>query len=840
MDYAKLLNDVKSVKKNQEVGCMTRFSKIVADWENNSKIKDLRVDEPIAACYARTDMNDNIMTAIKIDNLYSHQALSYKSLQAGKSILLSTPTASGKTLCFLPSAIADALYYGKTTLLVYPLKALMTDQVGKLEQINARLGNALKIGVWSGDTMPEERSRIFSERVPDILAITPDALHHLLAKAGTMYPIETWKLFLKRLGTVVVDEAHTYRGSFGSHVVNLFRRLRLGVDVCGGESPFIKWVISTATLGNPLELGSLLSGYDESSFELIDESGAATHRRTKVILDSNGLGRSRTVIEATLKCLSNGLSILVFCNSRYEAKTLAMRLGKQWINPNEIVFFHGSLKNDRRNQIIEALAEGEIKCIVSTCALEAGLDLPNLDCVILSGFSDSIMSLKQRIGRCARNREGLVVIVPSGEAILDNYYTAHPDEFYAAQAETLACQPDYPIVLSDHILCAASEQGIEEKDYERFGKNGAGTIRAMLTQKALLKAKRGYLYATGRPHKGVSLRGSDLSSIAVTTQEGEILEEVSITQAIGELHPSAIYQIQDEGETFSYRVESLDLVNKRAIVELLPDNTKSTRSIVDTEVTPKSRISEFKFIELKTEVGATPAKLRLSMWWGSVNYTVVGYKEIVTTYEPIKDSTKLKEILNESEPIYFTDEDTGEKLIDVDLSQTFQTAMLVIETNSGVNQFITGLQNSLRAEYEGFINSKPLAERDGFRNFATEELIYHNNPLNLTVHGLSHILLKSISTVALATQQDIVAVMEPGKRKNSDSSVYLFDNCQNGNGTAQVIYDQFEKLVSNSLKLAASCPCKNLGCPRCLYLANCPDENKEINKLLGMKLLDMI
>lgn len=340
---------------------------------------------------------------IGITSLYSHQVEALEYLRAGNDLSLVTPTASGKTLCYNLPILESCLNQPEiTALYIFPLKALAFDQMGKLKQLIEAmppLGQQLKVGLMTGDTPKEERFRLFTPRTPNILAVSPDLLHYHLYNVRRRDDFEPWRQFLRQLRWVVVDEAHTYVGAFGANVANLMRRLRLAVDAVGGNSDQLQFICSSATVGNPQELALRLCGrtHNLQRLRLIERSGAGSSGRTLLCLKPSSTANFDAG-KIVFSWLQHDLTGIVFCNSRASLKSLlglikreAQRQGLNYL-ASQVAIFYGSLTGNRRRENIQQLQSKRLKVILSTSALEAGIDLPELDCCLLRGFPGSLMS----------------------------------------------------------------------------------------------------------------------------------------------------------------------------------------------------------------------------------------------------------------------------------------------------------------------------------------------------------------------------------------------------------------------------------------------------------------
>jgi DEAD/DEAH box helicase domain-containing protein len=322
--------------------------------------------------------------------------------------------------------------------------------------------------------------------VADICFISPDLLHHQLYKAKKL-DWSAWAQFLRKLSYVVIDEAHTYIGSFGSNFALLMRRLSLSVQVCGGRPSDLRFILATATIANPLSLAQKLTGRDE--FRLIEKSGAASHK-SYVAVTPNG---SIDLIDRLAGALMDGpVSGIIFCNSRNEVKSIQFALSKSL--PGKVQAYYGGLNPVNRRNVVEAVRSGATRIIVATSALEAGIDLPDLDFCICYGFPESLMSWRQRIGRAGRSGARLALFVPKPDKPLDRFYQDDPRLLMGEPEKGVV--PDSKLFTERHIRCAIAESRPSSVDLQAYF--GLDIATAMKMSGARLSGD--HLELSGYPH----------------------------------------------------------------------------------------------------------------------------------------------------------------------------------------------------------------------------------------------------------------------------------------------------------------------------------------------------
>ncbi len=497
-----------------------------------------------------------------IEKLYSHQAHAYKTA-AKKHLILTSGTASGKSLAFnLPVLDAIARDPKSRALYLYPTKALAQDQARAL----ADLGPPnLRAAIYDGDTPREERAAI--RRRSNLILSNPDMLH-----VGVLPNHKGWGDFLANLNFVVVDEAHTYRGVFGSHVANVLRRLRRLARLYGGDPRF---VLTSATIANPDELAERLTGLD---FELLDTDGAPRAGREIAIwnppLVEKRVGARRSVISESADLLADlvglGVRTICFMRSRKGIELInrfaANRLKEQGRGElaKLIAPYRAGYTPQQRREIEAALSSGELLAVAATNALELGIDVGELDAAICAGFPGTVASLRQMWGRAGRRSRGLAVYV-AGEDALDQFFCRHPDEFLERPVEAAILDHQSEQIHGQHLIAAAHEAPLCAEDEEILGEGcmdladqlvGAGELRAVRGGKLIPRKSE---FPAGR----ISLRSASFDSVAVVDSgSGEMLGQVEAERAFSTVHRGAIYLHLGR----SYEVSELDVDSRRAIV----------------------------------------------------------------------------------------------------------------------------------------------------------------------------------------------------------------------------------------------------------------------------------
>jgi len=486
-------------------------------------------------------------------HLYSHQCDAINRVRSGKNVIITTPTASGKTLAFnLP--VFEGLERDREAraLYLYPTKALSNDQLATLEQMAQFTGISARPAIYDGDTPQSKRAAIRDNS--RVIISNSHEIHQVLSWHAK------WRLFFSNLKFIVVDEAHRYRGVFGSHIALLLRRL---MRVCHfyGSSP--QFILSTATLANPLEFAGKLTGLP---FDLVAEDGSPHGRKHFVLFNPfyDGIGERSTYQETKdllVSCVKDNLQTLCFTSSRKMAELVTLwarddaRRSSARLAESISAYRAGYLPEERR--IIERqLKDGRLKGVVSTNALELGIDVGSLDAVIIAGYPGTMMSTRQQAGRAGRKGDDSLAILVAFANPLDQYFMHHPHHFFSRSHEHAIIDTGNPYIVSGHLLCAAAELPLrEDQDRQFFGEYFYELLSELASSDLIRKTSRGWVYSgRGRAADAVRLDGIPGSTFRILCH-GRLLETMDRAQAYREAHKGAI--MLHQGET--YVVNEMDL-----------------------------------------------------------------------------------------------------------------------------------------------------------------------------------------------------------------------------------------------------------------------------------------
>ncbi|HKE07615.1 MAG TPA: DEAD/DEAH box helicase [Candidatus Acidoferrum sp.] len=513
-------------------------------------------------------LNEDVCAAYKakgIQQLYSHQAAAAQAVHAGKNLVIVTPTASGKTLCYnLP--VLNAILENDDTraLYLFPTKALAQDQLAELHDLNTRLENRVGIFTYDGDT-PSDARKTIREKSHIVLS-NPDMLH-----TGILPHHTRWTRVFENLRYIVIDELHTYRGVFGSHLCNVLRRLQRIARFYGSKPQFI---CCSATIANPGELASRLT---EGEVEVQAANGAPAAEKTFVFYNppvvNRALGIRRSYINESSRVaqefLKHDLQTMVFANSRLHTELILTYLQQadpqQPGKPETIRGYRGGYLPNERREIERGLREGRIRGVVTTSAMELGIDVGSLDTVVMTGYPGTIAATWQRAGRAGRRSGSSCAVLVASSAPLDQFIIRHPDYFFGNTPEHAFIQPDNLEILVNHLKCAAFELPIGPG--EKFGEVDLPNLCARL-------AEAGYLHRAGEnfhwtheayPADTISLRSvtSDNFVIIDITGAPQVIGEVDFPSALTTVHEKAIYIHGGQ----QYHVEHLDFKERKAYVK---------------------------------------------------------------------------------------------------------------------------------------------------------------------------------------------------------------------------------------------------------------------------------
>ncbi len=554
-----------------ERACGPAVAALLARLEGRygARISGRLTEPPRPARYADmpADLDPRLAAALAgrgIARLYSHQREAWDRLRAGRHTVVVTPTASGKTLCYNLPVLQSILEEKAKALYLFPTKALSQDQVAEIIALNRAADLGVRAYTFDGDTPGDARKAVRTRG--DIVVSNPDMLHQ-----GILPHHTKWAQFFESLRYVVIDEMHTYRGVFGSHMANVLRRLRRVCRFYGVQPVF---VLCSATIANPGELATRLI---EDDVETIEESGAPRGEKTLLLwnppvvnpdLGIRASARSQSTRIARL-AVKAGLKCILFAQTRTMVEVLTKYLKDTFDNdprrPPRVKAYRGGYLPTQRRDTEKKLRAGNVDCVIATSALELGVDIGALDVCVLNGYPGTIAGTWQRLGRAGRReRPSLGVLVATSQP-LDQFMVRHPDFFLGASPEHARIDPDQLLILLDHVRCAAFE--LPFNDGERFGNGDVGELLAYLEDEQLLHHEGGrwHWMADSYPANAVGLRTvAEGNFVVVDITDGgkRVIAEVDYSGAPMSLYEGAIYMLQAR----PWQVEKLDWEGRKAYV----------------------------------------------------------------------------------------------------------------------------------------------------------------------------------------------------------------------------------------------------------------------------------
>jgi len=706
-----------------------------------------------------------------IERLYSHQRDAFERVREGKNVVVVTPTASGKTLCYNLPVLDRVLREPETrALYLFPTKALSQDQLAELHSLITDIGADVRTFTYDGDTPQDARKAIRSRG--HLVVTNPDMLH-----SGILPHHPKWVKLFESLRYVVIDEVHAYRGVFGSHFGNILRRLKRICRFYGASPTFI---CSSATIANPKELTEDLL---EEEVELIERNGAPRGEKYFVFYNppvvNPELGIRRSYINETRRIASSflkrGLSTIVFATSRLNTEVLVTylkdELERGGIADRDLVRgYRGGYLPKKRREIEAGLREGSVLGVVSTNALELGIDIGSLDVSVIAGYPGSIASTWQQAGRAGRRTGVSVAVFVANSNPLNQFIVNHPDYFFGGSPEHGLINPDNLSILVDHIKCASFE--LPFQDGETFGKENLSEILSFLQEKNVLHHSDGRWHWTtdAYPADNVSLRSvsSDNFIVYDDSREPRIVAEVDFVSAHSTLHEKAIYILEGK----QYIVEKFDYAERRATVRPW-ESDYFTDAITYTKVNILERF----------ETSETPRGGRSH---GEVHVVsqVVGFKKIK----------------------FYTLENVGSGELDmpeVEMHTTSYWLTIPREVMASVpgtseerRDGVVGLANTLKTVAMLFLmcdrGDIGVALGDNSQGTASVE------------RGFKRL---TAGAGAAASAEPAGAAYEP--------NVFIYDNYPGGIGFSQPLYELHPRLLSEAKTLIESCPCHE-GCPSCV------------------------
>lgn len=725
-----------------------------------------------------------------IDKLFSHQVKAIREVLDKKNVVVSTPTASGKTLIY-NAVTLDALTKDPAakSLYLFPTKALSQDQLSELFELNKLMGDSLGLFTYDGDTPQSMRKAI--RKKAQIVISNPYMLH-----SGILPHHTKWINLFENLKYVIIDELHYYTGVFGSHMANIIRRLKRICRFYGADPVFI---MSSATIANPGELAEKII---EEEVALIDKSGAPTGEKYLLFINppvvNKELGIRRSYISLARQIsgilLRNGLQIITFANARLITEVLVKYLKndfeKKVTDKGKVRGYRGGYLPKKRREIERELREGKIRAVVSTNALELGIDIGALDAAVLASYPGTIASTWQRIGRAGRRASKSMGVLVSSSSPVDQFIVNHPEYFTGKSPEVGRINPDNLTILIEHIKCASFELPFVKG--EEFGAEDLDEILNYLAENNILFQKQDKWFWTeqGYPADAVSInRISSDNFVVVDRTEGErVIAKVDFSSALETLHPKAIYILEGE----QYVVEEFDYENRKAYV-------KKSNSDYFTDAITYTKISVLDIFDENRSVN-------FDFYHGDVHVfsQVVGFK-------------KLK---------FFTSENVGAGDLQLPQQEMHSTAFWMTIKSEALNRVAISPEEKVEA-ISGIAYL--------MRHIGAVILMCDVKDLGVAVEDN---LTKSELNVN--SMQKLAAMQESPLLNNFEPNVYIFDSYPNGIGFSEILYEKGDEVLEKTLEAIDKCTCER-GCPSCVGPPIRPQDNrKDAARFIIKLLLDRI
>ncbi|WP_266076915.1 DEAD/DEAH box helicase [Haladaptatus caseinilyticus] len=721
-----------------------------------------------------------------IDRLYRHQAEAVEEFRAGKNIVIATQTASGKSLAYTIPAFERAMDHGGRTLYIAPQNALINDQEENLSELARDLGFGSRVSVdqYTG-RLDKNEKRAVRDRHPTVLLTTPDMLHYALLP----YAHRLWDWFFKGLETVVVDEVHEYRGVFGSHVALVLGRL---ARICDRFDSSPQFVCCSATIGNPVEHASAVTGHPEPTFHLVDDDTSRTGPTHWVLWnppeyedENRGSGRRKSSHGETKRLFTDLVTqdyqTLVFTRARQAAERYAMesadelrRRGEQDA-ASEISAYQAALRNDRRQELESGLHSGDVRGAWSTNALELGVDIGGLDAVLLDSYPGTRMAAFQQAGRAGRGTDACLVTLVAGEDQLDQFLMRNPDEFFSGEPERAVANPRNEELLPDHVTSAARESWLSPDDERYFGEEFPGLVADLESDGELKRRRtdtgvRWVFDGDGSPQHEMSLRTIDEREIDLLDRSrDDVISSLPFSDALNDAHPGAIYHHQGQ----SYEVVDLDLT--KDVAELSPTWADyHTKTLHEKGITVEEDVDE-KTLSTRSDC--------------IVRFADVTMRKRITGFER-RDAKRGETLGSES----------------LDLPElTLRTKALYFTIPDDVERELRAMDG----EFDG------------------------------AIHAAEHGMISLFPLELLCDRRDIGGLSTPVHPHTGVSTIFIYDGYPGGVGLTREGYETVESLMRNTCEMIRDCNCDS-GCPSCIQSPHCGNANEPLDKRLSSHLLSLL
>lgn len=702
----------------------------------------------------------NYLRRSGIEQVYSHQAEMFDRVMNGENVIITTSTASGKTLSFLLPVLQDILKSPQTrAIFLYPTKALASDQYRSLIPVLKYFGKGrIQAGIYDGDTPVNERSRIRSSA--NIILTNPEMLNAAFLPNHSNYG---FNFIFSNLKYIVVDELHTYRGAFGSHLANVFKRMG---RICRYYNSSPRFLCSSATIANPVELAEKICG---KPFSLVDQDGSPAPERRYYLWQpptvrgtEYRISPAREATELIPKLVMGGSSFLAFCKSR-NAVEVVLKESRDKLKydgiagqdfSNLISGYRGGYKPLERKQTEQKMVSGQLKGLVATNVLELGIDIGRLDTAVLVGFPGTRASFWQQAGRAGRKGNAASVFLLLDNLPMDQYIAIKPEWLFSGQSENAVVDPNNLFIQLAHVRAAAAEIPLSPDDIDVFPDLGE-IVPVLISAKELRKENGKFFWSGGSyPAGDFSLRNMDKVQYKLkNSADGSILTEMDALQAYREIYKGAIYM----HEGLQYLVESLDTTN--AIAQARPiDVNYYTISCDTTDVHKIHTLKSNPFGRTVCSFGDV-----------RVSYTTFGFRRLQ----------------------FHNHQNLGYEKLDRPLSKTFETEGVWITLPEEVSRL--------------FLSLSPQKEPNtGLQYWKTYP------------EGLAFSLLNAAMMMTMTTPDDIgSSLLTDDSGEGAGISICIFDMYAGGLGFSDKAYDHIAEIIQNAIQMIEGCSCRD-GCSACV------------------------
>jgi DEAD/DEAH box helicase domain-containing protein len=737
----------------------------------------------------------DILDAVGVEQLWTHQAEAITRLRAGESVVVTTSTASGKSVCY-QVPIAEAVQAGDATaLLIFPTKALAQDQ---LRTFTAMGLDTLVAGTYDGDCSPQERRHVRANA--NVVLTNPEMLH-----VGILPRHDQWAPFLRSLTYVVIDELHVLRGVFGSQVAHVLRRLRRLCDHYGSSPQF---VFTSATIGEPAALASALSGVPVHD---VSDDGSPRGERLFVLWnptaldlpaedgvdDAGGIAaaseadpaagawptttRARSAARdsalLTGMLVTQGRRTLAFCRGRRGTELLAAEVQRRLPASfaGAVEPYRGGLLTSERRAVERALFAGDLRAVVATTALELGVDVGGLDAVVMNDFPGTSASMWQQAGRAGRGAEPAIAVLVAGDDQLDQWLMAHPDQVFTRPPEPAVINPANPFVLTDQLACAAHELPLSDEDHRWWPGLLDEAVRLLVLDDEVRIRPRHRLRRTGPvavwagrglPATRVGLRSGGGREVRITTMDGDLVGTVDAGRAPRQVHPGAIYLHRGR----PWRVLDLNLDDAEAVVEPAADGEHTRpRTLTDISITS---------VDLQEPLGG-PEGPELGIGSVSVRTQVVAFQRIETRSGRLLATQEL---------------DLPEQQLDT-------------------RAFWITVPAQVRAAADVDAADLPGA-----------------------LHAAEHAAIGMLPLFAICDRSDVGGVSTALHVDTGLPTVFIHDAHAGGAGLAELAHARAVELLGATAEVISRCGCAE-GCPSCVQSPKCGNGNEPLHKAGALRLL---